>query len=99
MDIPLVRQAVKMMDEKKDANGLPPHRQPHNSHENLKRPSSIFRVNFTDFQAMPAAEVNQIFKTQHILVTGIESSRAIHFDREGLKQLKDLYEPVPIQRG
>lgn len=99
MDIKMLQNVVDIVRSGFDSNGQPPHRQPAASEPALgnDHASSIFVVNHKEFNVMPSAQKQAIFRHRHILVRGIEPEHRTQFDATGLEALEDLDSPVSLQ--
>lgn len=98
-DIDLVEKLVGMVKDKYDEVGHPPHWQPAASDPTLQEGcSSIFVVDYKSFNKMSPSQIQEVHRDRHILVTGVDSGRPIHFDAEGLQMLSDIDSDVYIQR-
>lgn len=47
---------------------------------------------------MTALEIQEVHRHRHILVTGVDAGRPVHFDEDGLQILADLDTKVYVQR-
>lgn len=98
-DIPLIEKMVLGVKSRFDSNGQPPHRQP-SARDKAYNPASsaIFVVDCEMFLTMKTAEIQEIHRHRHILVTGVKStSKQICFGVDGLQMLADVDSPVDIQ--
>ena len=60
--------------------------------------SSVFYItNHEHFESLPAQEVQNIFRFQHIIVTGVPLGRTMEFDRQGLETLCPWKKPKVMQ--
>jgi hypothetical protein len=58
--------------------------------------SSIFLADYSTFLSMSAAQIQDVFRHRHILVSDVPTEK-MEFDLEGLSSLGSLSRPVSIQ--
>jgi hypothetical protein len=83
--------------ERHVTGGVPPHRQPSARDRKLQKgQSSIFVVEWSDFNEMDAKEIQDIYRHRHILVVNWPE-KTLKFDREGLSWLGPMKKAVDFQ--
>lgn len=96
-DIPLVAQMVEIV-ESRFIDGRPPHFQPAAYRESYDGTTDIFVIDKKDFEKMSTSKIQAIHRHRHILVTGNNTGRPVHFNVEGLQKLADVDSEVYVQR-
>jgi hypothetical protein len=84
------------MVEEKYVNGVPLHRLPDAQDVDAEGGSTIFVVDFADFDEMDAQEIQDIFRRRHILVLNVPSKK-VSFDRNALSLLAPLKKNTNMQ--
>jgi hypothetical protein len=88
---------VMNMVESKYQDGVPLHRLPSATERNRQdKQSSIFVVEWKDFNEMEAWEIQAIFRHRHILVRNWPE-KTLKFDRAGLSMLAPLHKQSSFQ--
>lgn len=72
--------------------------QPHPTQHFKRVALAYFVVDYKSFNKMSPSQIQEVHRDRHILVTGVDSGRPIHFDAEGLQMLSDIDSDVYIQR-
>lgn len=91
-----LKKVMNMVESKYD-DGVPLHRLPSARERNLQdKQSSIFVVEWKDFNRMEAWEIQGIFRHRHILVRNWPE-KTLKFDRAGLSMLAPMHKQSAFQ--
>jgi hypothetical protein len=92
-----VLKAIQAAVESRFINGVPPHRSPSaRSVEYNPNGSSIYIVDWTEFQTLAPRQVQDIFRHRHILLRNAPVERG-EFTLEGLEMLGSVTRQVSLQ--
>jgi hypothetical protein len=88
---------IKQMVERQITRGIPPHRRPSARDRRLvEGQSSIFVVEWNEFDKMGASEIQDIFRHRHILVRNWPE-KTLEFDWDGLSLLGPMQKDACFQ--